>query len=96
MYRKSLGASDGMIFLFAAPAHQTFWMRNTLIPLDMVFIKADKTVLGVVENAEPMTDTPRSVPGDSQFVLEINGGVAAQRGIRAGQHLVFTASVPAR
>jgi uncharacterized membrane protein (UPF0127 family) len=96
MFRKSLAPSDGMIFLFAGASHQTFWMHNTLIPLDMVFIRADKTVLGVVENAEPMTDTPRGVPGDSQFVLEINGGLAAQRGIRAGQHVILTATIPAR
>jgi uncharacterized protein len=94
MFRKSMGENEGMLFLFPAEQHLSFWMRNTFIPLDMIFIRADKTILGVVENATPQTDTPRQVPGLSQFVLEVNGGVAARRGIKAGQSVAFYAPLP--
>lgn len=96
MFRESMGAREGMIFLFPTESPRSFWMRNTLIPLDMLFIKADRTVLGIVENAVPKTDTSRSVPGSSQFVLEINGGLSAELGIRAGAQVVFMAPVPER
>lgn len=85
-----------MLFLFPSERPLSFWMKNTLIPLDMVFIRADKTVLGIVENAEPMTETSRFVPGNSQFVLEIGGGLAAKLGIQSGQSVAFEAAVPAR
>jgi uncharacterized membrane protein (UPF0127 family) len=62
-------------------------MRNTYLPLDMIFIESDLRVLGVVENAEPMTDTSRSVPGQSQYVLEVNAGFAREHGIEAGAQL---------
>ncbi len=94
MFRESMGAREGMVFLFPSESQRSFWMRNTLIPLDMLFIKADRTVLGIVENAVPKTDTSRSVPGASQFVLEINGGLARKLGIAADQKVTFMAPVP--
>jgi uncharacterized membrane protein (UPF0127 family) len=83
MYRKHLGESDGMLFLFEREQPQSFWMHNTYIPLDMIFIREDLTVLGVVENAEPETDSSRNVPGSSRYVLEVNAGFARKHGIRA-------------
>ncbi len=77
-----------------------FWMRNTLISLDMIFIGKDRRVIGVVENTEPMTDTSRRVGKPSLYVLEVNAGFAAQHGIRAGTPVQFknvadgTASLP--
>jgi uncharacterized membrane protein (UPF0127 family) len=84
MYRKQLAPDAGMLFLFDRPQQQTFWMHNTLIPLDMIFITQDWVVLGVVENATPLTDSPRSVPGASQYVLEVNAGFARRIGLNAG------------
>jgi len=95
MYRTSMEDGHGMIFLFAEEQQQSFWMKNTLIPLDMIFIRADRTILGIVENAEPETTSPRFVPGVSQFVLEINGGLAKKRGLKAGQTVKFYAPIPA-
>lgn len=96
MFRERMEEDHGMLFLFPGESQQSFWMRNTLIPLDMIFIRSDRTILGVVENAEPRTDTPRSVPGLSQFVLEINGGLSAELGIEAGQTVRFMAPMPER
>jgi uncharacterized membrane protein (UPF0127 family) len=87
MFRKELAPDTGMIFVFDRPFVQTFWMKNTLIPLDMVFIGADRRIVGIVENAEPLTLTGRGVRDPSQFVLEIGGGVAAKMGIQAGQRV---------
>jgi uncharacterized membrane protein (UPF0127 family) len=84
MYRKHLDPEAGMLFIFDREEHHTFWMHNTLIPLDMLFIKADWTVLGIVENAEPMTDSMREVPGESRYVLEVNAGFSRRHGLQAG------------
>lgn len=96
MFRETMEDGHGMIFLFPDEQQRSFWMKNTLIPLDMIFIRSDKTILGVVENAEPRTTTSRMVPGASQYVLEINGGRASELGIRAGQTVRFIAPIPQR
>src|SRR5437879_7514011 len=62
MYREKLAPDHGMLFLFGDERQQGFWMKNTYIPLDIMFIKADKTVLGTAENCEPLTQDTRSVP----------------------------------
>jgi len=96
MHRTCLGEREGMLFLFPRERQQAFWMKNTLISLDMIFIRADRTVLGVVAEAEPETLTSRRVPGASQFVLEIAGGEAERLGVAAGQRVEFMAPVPDR
>ena len=87
MYRDRLPEATGMIFIFAQPNEYPFWMKNCLIPLDMVFIGADLRIVGIVVDAEPQTLTPRAVDGPSQFVLELAGGVASKVGLRAGQRV---------
>jgi len=89
MNRPSLGENAGMLFLFPREEQLAFWMKNTLIPLDMIFIRSDMSILGIVENAEPLTLTNRSVPGDSQYVLEVNGGYAHKHGLSAGGRVRF-------
>ena len=89
MYRDRLGDDEGMLFLFEEMGPLSFWMKNTWIPLDMLFIDDDLTVVGIVENAEPMTTTPRSPGGHSRFVLEVKGGLSPQLGMAAGQKVRF-------
>ena len=84
MYRKHLAPDAGMLFIFDREEQHTFWMHNTLIPLDMLFIRSDWTVLGIVENATPLTDQLRSVPGASKYVLEVNAGFSRRHGLQAG------------
>jgi uncharacterized membrane protein (UPF0127 family) len=90
MYRKHLDPDAGMLFLFEQPQQLTFWMHNTLIPLDMLFITTDWKVLGIVENATPLTDSARSVPGLSQYVLEVNAGFARRHGLGPGTSVDYT------
>ena len=92
MFRKQLGAYEGMLFDFFKEMPVSFWMKNTLIPLDMVFIAGDGTIRHVHANAQPMsTDTiPSRYP--VRAVLEINGGSAALLGIKPGdkvKHPIF-------
>lgn len=96
MFREDMGDRAGMLFVFPMEKHQSFWMKNTLIPLDLIFIRADRTILGVVENAEPETLTGRSVPGISQFVLEVKGGTSADLGIEEGGTTTFMVPIPER
>jgi uncharacterized membrane protein (UPF0127 family) len=89
MFRDHLEAGRGMLFLFPRSQPLRFWMHNTYIPLDMIFISAARSVVGVVENAQPLTDDPRYVDGDSQFVLEVPGGWAAVHRIAPGTPVRF-------
>lgn len=84
MYRQNLAADHGMLFVFPGERVRTFWMKNTFIPLDMIFIRADMTVAGVVADAEPQTTTSRSVGVPSRYVLEVNAGWADEHGVSAG------------
>jgi uncharacterized protein len=92
MFRKKLGPYEGMLFDFFSEMPVSFWMKNTLIPLDMLFIAADGTIKHIHANAEPLkTDTiPSKFP--VRAVLEINGGSAALLGIKPGdkvKHAIF-------
>ncbi len=89
MYRQNLPPDDGMLFLLGVEKDWPFWMRNTLIPLDMIYIAKNMTVVGVIANAEPETDTIRSVGETSLYVLEVNGGWCASRGVAVGSKVRF-------
>ena len=83
MFRRSLQPNEGMIFPYDPPATVSFWMKNTLIPLDMIFIRADGTIARIA-TAKPLDDTPVPAGEPVAAVLEIAGGRAAQLGISPG------------
>ncbi len=98
MFRESMPLSSGMLFVYERPQHVSFWMRNTLIPLDMVFADARGVVTRVHAEAVPLDETPIDGGEGVQFVLEINGGLAAQLGLAPGaelRHPAIPASVAA-
>lgn len=85
MFRAQMGANEGMIFPFDPPrASVAFWMKNTVIPLDIVFIGRDGRILNIAANATPYSLVPIPSAGATAGVLEINGGRAAQLGIVPG------------
>ena len=88
-YRRDLAADRGMIFLFPVESQQSFWMKNTPLPLDMIFINRERKIVGIVEQTVPFSLDPRSVTAPSQFVLEINGGLAKRHAIKAGDAVRF-------
>ena len=83
MFRKSLAPDRGMIFPYSPPQEVGFWMKNTLIPLDIVYIRADGRIARIT-NAQPMDITPLPSGEPVVLVLEIAGGRAAQLGIKEG------------
>ena len=94
MWRPRMSDQWGMIFVYPFDRPLSFWMKNTLIPLDMIFIDGRGVVTGVVENAEPRTETPRAAGGSARYVVELNAGLAAQYGIAAGQHVTLVGLAP--
>jgi len=87
MYRQELADDAGMLFDFKEQRPVSFWMRNTFIPLDMIFIEADGTVLNVHVNARPHDTTSIPSAGPVQYVLEIPGGRSVELGIAAGDQV---------
>lgn len=87
MFRESLPGSAGMLFVYDRPQSLSFWMRNTLIPLDLLFIDARGVVQHIHHNAIPHDETPITAPGRMLSVLEINGGLARRMGISEGTQL---------
>ena len=95
MFRPSMPLDAGMLFVFPRPRIASFWMRNTLIPLDMLFIAADGTILNIAERTETRSDQSYRSVGPVLGVLEINGGLSALLGIAAGDrvhHPAFTST----
>lgn len=95
MFRTSMAADAGMLFDFKQEQMASFWMRNTLIPLDMLFIKTDGTILNIHQRAIPRDETGINSAGPVRAVLELNGGTVARLGIKPGdrvEHPIFRAS----
>ena len=84
MFRTHLGRHEGMLFDFGREDVRAFWMKDTLIPLDMIFIKADGTISTIAENTIPYSETPVPSSEPVRAVLEIPGGEARAQGIEAG------------
>jgi uncharacterized membrane protein (UPF0127 family) len=93
MFRKTMADDRGMLFKLEPRRDHTFWMHNTCISLDMLFIDDDGVIVGIAEAAAPLTDTTRSVGCPSSFVLEVNGGWTRKRGVVPGQKMTLPASV---
>jgi uncharacterized membrane protein (UPF0127 family) len=89
MYRKHMDEERGMLFDLREREDHHFWMHNTCVPLDLLFVDDDGLIVGIVENAPTLNDESRSVGCASRWVLEVNAGWSRRHGVRAGQHLVL-------
>ena len=92
MNRESLNEDAGMLFIFESMGYYPFWMKDTLIPLDMIWIDSSGKVVYVYENALPCESDPCEVmspSGDALYVLEVNGGIASEKGIIVGMQTEF-------
>jgi uncharacterized protein len=92
MFRRTMKEDHGMLFKLDGRREHTFWMHNTCLPLDMMFIDEDGVIVGIVEGAEPLTDTTRSVGCPSLYVLEMNAGWSRKRGVVPGQKITIPSS----
>ena len=97
MNRTELAMAAGMYFVNERPRRTSFWMRNTLLPLDMIFIKPNGTIAHIHDSAQPLDETPVSGGQGNLAVLEINGGLSKKLGIAPGdvvQHTAFADTDP--
>jgi len=92
MYVKSMGDEQAMIFVYAPAQHVAMWMKNTLLPLDMLFVDDRGCVVTVKEHATPGSLDTIDAPGPVALVVELNGGTAAGRDIRVGDRVVRPAA----
>lgn len=89
MFRKELPKSNGMIFINEADRINSMWMKNTYIPLDMIFLDKDKKVIGILENIPPMTLDQRTIGKPSKYVIELNAGAVKEIGLKVGDSVKF-------
>lgn len=90
MYRKDLPEGEGMLFIFSSESDLTFWMKNTYIPLDIIFLNKEKEIIKIHKNATPLnSEILYPSDGPAQFVIEINGGLTEEWGIKEGQSVIF-------
>lgn len=94
MYRRSLAADAGMIFVFPDERENSFWMKNTYIPLDMVFVDSGMKVVGIIEHVPPLNELPRSVEKLSMYVLEFAAGTMSKHSIVVGSRLELEGPLP--
>jgi uncharacterized membrane protein (UPF0127 family) len=89
MFRTAMGADEGMIFPMTNGQPASFWMRNTVIPLDIIFIDLNGKISNIAANAKPYDETPLYSIGAVKGVLELNGGRAAQLGLAPGDTVTW-------
>ncbi len=91
MFRPALAADAGMLFVYATPRRANFWMRNTMIALDLIFIDESGRIESIAERADPYSERVSSSEGEVRAVLEINGGLARSLGIGPGDQVIHPA-----
>ncbi len=87
MFRKTMGDNQGMFFIFPYDDMQAFWMKNTILPLDMLFINSDNEIVTIHENTTPYAETSYPSTRPAKFVLEVNAGFAERIGIHEGDKI---------
>src|SRR5689334_64609 len=88
MFRTSLAPDAGMLFDYKQPTAATMWMRNTLIPLDMLFVDAQGVIVNIHQRAVPQSDDVTAAAAPVRAVIELNGGTAARLGIEPGDRVM--------
>jgi hypothetical protein len=94
MYRKEMEPHSAMLFVFPDERHQSFWMKNTYLSLDIIFINKEKQVVSISHEAVPLSLTPRESAEDAMYVVEVLGGLAKQWGLTKGDIMVHEETIP--
>lgn len=92
--RDQVREDQGMLFIFPEERPQKFWMKNTFIPLDMIFVNSELKVVGIVHEAVPLSLEERGVPAPAKYVIEVLGGIAQKQGISEGAQVSFNGELP--
>ncbi len=96
MFRDKLDPSQGMLFVFGSSQDHQFWMKNTKLALDIIFISEEEKVVGVIESARPFSTQTLSIGRPSKFALEVAAGFCARRGIKTGTRVAFRGFDPSK
>ncbi len=94
MYRKELAETSSMLFVFPDERPRSFWMKNTYVELDIIFLDRQFRVVSIAARATPLTETPRESKAPAQFVLEVRGGLAARWNVGEGSLLAVNGDIP--
>ena len=89
MYRNKLESNHGMLFIFPTEAYKSFYMKNTRIPLDIIYFDKDSTLVSIQKNAVPFDETSLPSEGPVQYVLEVNAGLSDQWNLKRGNKIWF-------
>ncbi|MFZ9003158.1 MAG: DUF192 domain-containing protein [Robiginitalea sp.] len=92
MYREDMGNKQGMLFVFSEEAPHSFYMKNTLIPLDILFIDRELTIVKIHRNAEPLNEAGIPSGGPVQYVLEVRAGMSDHWGLEEGDRIQYEKS----
>ena len=90
MFRKSMKENQGMLFIFPDTGVRSFWMRNTIITLDMIFVDSAKTILNIAKNTTPYSDASYTSSGPARYVVEVIGGFTDRHKVTAGYKISWT------
>jgi hypothetical protein len=94
MFRQQMAPDAGMLFVYPSARETSFWMKNTYLPLDMLFAGDDGIIHHIAERTVPLSTTPVPSHGATRAVLELNGGTSDRLGIAAGDRLVWPEGLP--
>ncbi|MCB0339811.1 MAG: DUF192 domain-containing protein [Bdellovibrionales bacterium] len=94
MFRREMADDRGMLFVFPQPQKLSFYMKNTYLPLDMIFLDEENVVVGVLHDVPPLNERSRSVDAQSMFVIELNAGLANRIGITPGAKALYDTVLP--
>jgi len=89
MYRRSMPDTAGMLFIFNQSQPLFFWMKNTYIPLDIIFVNENMQIVTIQKNTKPLSEKPILSYRDSMYVVEVNAGFCDKNGISVGDHILF-------
>jgi uncharacterized membrane protein (UPF0127 family) len=90
MFRRSMADSLGMLFVFDTEEQQSFWMKNTYISLDIIYVNAKKEIVSIAANCKPLSEESIPSEGNAKYVVEVNGGYAAKQGLKKGDKIDYT------
>lgn len=90
MYRDSMKDSQGMLFVFPEADYHSFYMKNTKIPLDIIYIDSYKKIVSIQKNAKPFDESSLPSNAPAQYVLEINGGLSDLWNLEVGDHIEYS------
>ena len=94
MYENNLGEDEGMLFVFPNEQEHPFWMKNTPLSLDMIFLNSEKQVVGIVPNTPPFSEASQTVGKPSLYTIELKAGSANRLGVKEGNKVLFAGPVP--